>query len=248
MRELHPGAGIGFGPAIEDGFYYDFEVEEPFTPEDLAEIEARVVDVLAADDPFERRVVDQAEARELFADDPLKLERLEEFDADEVITVYRNGPFLDLCRGPHVPSTGRIKNVKLLSAAGAYWRGDENRQMLQRIYGTAFFSKKDLDAHLERLEEAKRRDHRLLGKQLDLFSTDARVGPGFILWHARGGVIRNEIENYERDLIVRHVTTSSTRPISCPRRCSRSPVTWRTSPKACSARWRWKAGAIVPSR
>ena len=204
VRALHPGAGIGFGPAIEDGFYYDFEVDEPFTPDDLEAIESQVGEVLAADDPFERRVVDKAEARELFADDPLKLERLEEFADDEVITVYENGPFLDLCRGPHLPSTGRIKNVKLLSAAGAYWRGDENRQMLQRIYGTAFFSKKDLAAHLERLEEAKRRDHRVLGKQLDLFSTDARVGPGLILWHPRGGVIRSEIEEFERDLIVRH--------------------------------------------
>jgi len=204
VRALEPSAGIGFGPAIDDGFYYDFEVDQPFTPETLEEIEGRLKEVLAADDAFERRVVDKAEARELFADDHLKLERLEEFDDDEVITIYRNGPFLDLCRGPHVPSTGRIKHVKLLSAAGAYWRGDESRQMLQRIYGTAFFSKKDMDEHLERLEEAKRRDHRVLGKQLDLFSTDARVGPGFILWHPRGAVIRNEIERFEQDLIVRH--------------------------------------------
>lgn len=204
VRELNPSAGIGFGPAIDDGFYYDFEVEQPFTPSDLEEIEAKLNEVLAADQAFVRRVVDKAEARELFADDPLKLERLEEFDDDEVISVYRNGPFLDLCKGPHVPSTGRIEHVKLLSAAGAYWRGDENRQMLQRIYGTAFFSKKDLKAHLERLEEAKKRDHRVLGKQLDLFSTDAKVGPGLILWHPRGAAIRSEIEDFERELIIRH--------------------------------------------
>jgi threonyl-tRNA synthetase len=204
VRELRPGAGIGFGPAIEEGFYYDFEVERPFTPEDLEIFEAKMREVAEADQPFERRRVDKAEARELFADDPLKLERLEEFADDEVITVYRNGPFLDLCRGPHVPSTSRLKHFKLLSAAGAYWRGDETRQMLQRIYGTAFFKQSDLDEHVRRLEEAKKRDHRKLGRELDLFSTDERVGQGLILWHPKGSLVRMEIENYERDLILRH--------------------------------------------
>lgn len=204
VRELRPGAGIGFGPAIEEGFYYDFEVDKPFTPEDLETFEAKMREVVEADQPFERRRVDKAEARGLFADDPLKLERLEEFADDEVITVYRNGPFLDLCRGPHVPSTGKLKHFKLLSAAGAYWRGDERRQMLQRIYGTAFFKQGDLDEHLRRLEEAKKRDHRKLGRELDLFSTDERVGQGLILWHAKGSLVRMEIENYERELILRH--------------------------------------------
>ncbi len=204
VREVEPTAGIGFGPAIEDGFYYDFDVEQPFTPEDLETFEAKLNEVLAADQSFERQVVSKEEALELFADDPLKLERLEEFSDDEVISAYRNGPFLDLCRGPHVPSTGRIKFVKLLSAAGAYWRGDESRPMLQRIYGTAFFSKKDLNKHLHRLQEAKKRDHRVLGKQLDLFSVDARVGPGLILWHPRGSVIRSEIERFEQELVQRH--------------------------------------------
>ena len=204
VRELRPGAGIGFGPAIDDGFYYDFDVEKPFTPEDLETFEAKMAEVVDADYAFERRVVTVEEARELFADDPLKLERLEEFSEDEVITVYRDGPFLDLCRGPHVPSTGRLKHFKLLSGAGAYWRGDESRQMLQRIYGTAFFKKSDLSDHLERLEEAKKRDHRVLGRELDLFSTDARVGPGLILWHPKGSVIRTEIETFERELVVRH--------------------------------------------
>jgi threonyl-tRNA synthetase len=204
VRDLRPGAGIGFGPAIDEGFYYDFEVDEPFTPEDLEAFEARMAAVIEADQPFARRRVTKEEARELFSDDPLKLERLEEFDDDEVITVYENGPFLDLCRGPHVPSTGRLQNFKLLSAAGAYWRGDERRQMLQRIYGTAFFGKKELRAHLVRLEEAKKRDHRTLGKQLDLFSTDSRVGPGLILWHPKGATVRSEVENYERELILRH--------------------------------------------
>ncbi len=204
VRELRPGAGIGFGPPIDDGFYYDFDVEAPFTPEDLEAFEAEMAEVTEADYPFTRRVVTAEEARELLSDDPLKLERLEEFTEDEVISVYRDGPFLDLCRGPHLPSTGRLKHFKLLSAAGAYWRGDESRQMLQRIYGTAFFTKKELDDHLERVEEAKRRDHRVLGRELDLFSTDPRVGQGLVLWHPKGAIIRTEIENFERDLVVRH--------------------------------------------
>ncbi|NJD20062.1 MAG: threonine--tRNA ligase [Gemmatimonadetes bacterium] len=204
VRELRPGAGIGFGPAIDEGFYYDFEVERPFTPEDLAAFEAKMREVAEADQAFERTRVDKAEARKLFHDDPLKLERLEEFADDEVITVYRNGPFLDLCRGPHVPSTGKLKHFKLLSAAGAYWRGDERRQMLQRVYGTAFFKQAELEEHLRRLEEAKKRDHRKLGRERDLFSTDDRVGQGLILWHAKGSLVRMEIENYERELILKH--------------------------------------------
>ena len=204
VRALRPEAGIGFGPAIEDGFYYDFAVDRPFTPEDLAAFEAKMRELAAADDPFERREVSRDEARALFADDPLKLERLEEIGDGETISVYRNGAFVDLCRGPHVPSTGRIRHVRLLSAAGAYWRGDERRQMLQRIYGTAWWSAEQLAAHLARLEEARRRDHRVLGQALDLFSVDARIGPGLILWHPRGTVIRGEVERWERELVLRH--------------------------------------------
>jgi threonyl-tRNA synthetase len=204
VRRLRPDAKIGFGPAIEDGFYYDFEVAQPFTPEDLEQFEAEMRKVIAEKFPFVRAEVSQAEARDKFADDPLKLERLSEFSEDEIISTYTDGPFIDLCRGPHVPDTSYLKHFKLLHTAGAYWRGDEKRQMLQRIYATAFFSKEDLEAHLHRLEEAKRRDHRLLGAQLDLYSTDQRVGPGLILWHPRGAIIRNEIEVYERDLILRH--------------------------------------------
>lgn len=204
VRRLRPDAKIGFGPAIEDGFYYDFEVEEPFTPEDLEKFEAEMKKVIAEKDRFVREEVSQAEARKRFADDPLKLERLSEFSEDEIISTYTDGSFIDLCRGPHVPDTSYLRNFKLLHTAGAYWRGDEHRQMLQRIYATAFFKKEDLEAHLHRLEEAKRRDHRLLAQQLDLYSTDPRVGPGLILWHPRGSIIRNEIENYERGLILRH--------------------------------------------
>jgi len=204
VRELRPGAGIGFGPAIDDGFYYDFEVDEPFTPEDLETFEKKMAEVAAADQPFERRRVSKEEARGLFSDDALKLERLEEFDDDEVITVYENGPFLDLCKGPHVPTTKRLKHFKLLSGAGAYWRGDEKRQMLQRIYGTAFHKRADLEEYLNRLEEAKKRDHRVLGKELDLFSIQEEVGQGFVLWHPRGGIIRHTIEEFLKASLLEH--------------------------------------------
>lgn len=197
VRELRPGAGIGFGPSIADGFYYDFDVDAPFTPEDLEAFEAKMAEVVKADQPFERRRVSKDEARELFSDDPLKLERLEEFDDDEVITVYENGPFLDLCKGPHVPSTGHLKHFKLLSGAGAYWRGDEKRQMLQRIYGTAFHKKGQLDEHLHRLEEARKRDHRRLGRDLDLFHFHP-VSPGAAFWTPRGTTIYNTLEAFVR--------------------------------------------------
>jgi threonyl-tRNA synthetase len=204
VRRLRPDAKIGFGPAIEDGFYYDFEVSEPFTPEDLDAFEAEMRRVVQEKYPFVREEVSQSEALKRFSDDPLKIERLSEFTEDEIISTYTDGPFIDLCRGPHVPDTSYLRHFKLLHTAGAYWRGDEKRQMLQRIYATAWFSKEDLEAYLHRIEEAKRRDHRLLGQQLDLYSTDQRVGPGLILWHPRGAIIRNEIETYESDLIQRH--------------------------------------------
>jgi threonyl-tRNA synthetase len=190
VRELFPNAGIGFGPPIEDGFYYDFQVDRPFTPDDLQRLEAKMAEVAARDFPFVREVVDRAEARRRFADDPLKLERISELGDNETITVYTDGPFVDLCRGPHIPRTGRLKHFKLLHAAGAYWRGDEKRQMLQRIYGTAWFKKEDLDAYLHRLEEARRRDHRVIGKQLDLFSIQEVVGPGLVFWHPKGAMIK----------------------------------------------------------
>jgi len=203
VRHLFPEAGIGFGPAIEDGFYYDFEVPRPFTPEDLERIEARMHEVAQADHPFVREEVGREDARRRFKDDPLKLERLEELGDDEVISVYTVGPFVDLCRGPHVPSTGHIKHFKLLHAAGAYWRGDSRRQMLQRIYGTAYFTKDELAADLRRREEAEKRDHRMLGKQLDLFSIQEDVGPGLILWHPRGAIIQFELRRLIEDEILK---------------------------------------------
>ena len=202
VRQLFPQAQIGFGPPIEDGFYYDFQVERPFGPDDLEAIEKKMVEVVKADYPFVREEVSRAEAKTRFKEDPLKLERIEDLGADEVISVYTDGPFVDLCRGPHLPSTGRIKHFKLLHAAGAYWRGDERRQMLQRIYGTAWFSKDDLDAYLRRLEEAKKRDHRVLGKQLDLFSIQEDVGPGLICWHPKGAMVQFQLRRFIEDTIL----------------------------------------------
>ncbi len=199
VRELFPHAAIGFGPPIEDGFYYDFEVPTPFTPEDLEKIEAAMGQVAAADYPFVREEVSRDEAKRRFKDDPLKLERIDDLGPDEVISVYTDGPFVDLCRGPHVASTGKIKHFKLLHAAGAYWRGDERRQMLQRIYGTAWFKKEDLEAYLHRLEEAKKRDHRKLGRELDLFMLH-HWAPGAVFFTSRGTTIVNEINAYMREL------------------------------------------------
>jgi threonyl-tRNA synthetase len=203
VRSLWPATGIGFGPPIADGFYYDFDVEQPFTPEDLERIEARMAEVIGEDDAFERREVERAEAETLFSDDPYKLERLEEIGEDDIISVYRDGSFVDLCRGPHMPSTGRVRNVKLLHAAGAYWRGDERRPMLQRIYGTSFFEKPNLEEHLRRLEEARRRDHRLIGKDLDLFSVQEDVGPGLIHWHPKGAMIQFILRRFLEDELLR---------------------------------------------
>lgn len=200
VRALYPGAGIGFGPPIDDGFYYDFDVPAPFTPEDLERIERAMAEVVAADDAFERREVSREEALVLFGDDPLKLERLAEIPEGEPITVYRNGPFLDLCRGPHAPRTGEIRHFKLLSGAGAYWRGDERRRMLQRIYGTAFYSGGALEAFLKRREEARKRDHRKLGRDLDLFSIQEDIGPGLICWHPKGARVQQELRRWMEDL------------------------------------------------
>jgi threonyl-tRNA synthetase len=199
VRRIRPDAKIGFGPAIDDGFYYDFEVERPFTPEDLERFETEMAKVAREKLPFVRAEVSRKQAERVFADDPLKLERLGELGEDEVISTYTDGPFVDLCRGPHVPDTSHLKHFKLLHTAGAYWRGDEHRQMLQRIYGTAWFKKEDLEAYLHRIEEAKRRDHRLLGKQLDLFLFH-QFSPGSVFWTERGTTIFNALVGYVREL------------------------------------------------
>jgi len=198
VRRLRPDAKIGFGPAIDDGFYYDFEVAEPFTPEDIAAFEAEMKKVVGEKYPFVRDEVNRSEAQKRFVDDPLKLERLAELGDDEVISTYTDGPFIDLCRGPHVPDTSRLKHFKLTHTAGAYWRGDSKRQMLQRIYGTAFFKKEDLDAYLTRIEEARKRDHRVVGRQLDLFMMH-QFSPGAVFWTERGTILFNAIQDFIRE-------------------------------------------------
>ncbi len=198
VRRLRPDAKIGFGPAIDEGFYYDFEVAEPFTPDDIAAFESEMKKVVGEKYPFVREEVNRGEAQKRFVDDPLKLERLSELGDDEVISTYTDGPFIDLCRGPHVPDTSRLKHFKLTHTAGAYWRGDSKRQMLQRIYGTAFFKKEDLDAYLTRIEEARKRDHRVVGRQLDLFLMH-QFSPGAVFWTERGNVIFNAILDFIRE-------------------------------------------------
>jgi len=205
VLSLFPGATFGIGPAIEDGFYYDFDIGRPFTPEDLEALEARMGEIIAADQPFAREAVSRRDALEIFADHPFKREIIERAEPSEVaapdeVTLYRNDGFVDLCRGPHLPSTGRLRAVKLLRTAGAYWRGDERREQLQRIYGTAWESRAALDAYLHRLEEAERRDHRRLGPELDLYSFPRELGSGLAVWHPRGGMVRKVIEDHSRRL------------------------------------------------
>ncbi len=198
VRRVRPDAQIGFGPAIDDGFYYDFGVATPFTPEDVAAFEEEMRKVIAEKYLFVREEIDRNEANRRFADDPLKLERIADLGADEVISTYTDGPFIDLCRGPHVPDTGYLKHFKLLHTAGAYWRGDEKRPMLQRIYATAFWKKEDLEQHLFRIEEAKRRDHRVVGKTLDLYLF-SQVSPGAAFWTERGTTMYNTLIDFIRD-------------------------------------------------
>ena len=196
VTQLYPDIKLAIGPPTDDGFYYDFLAPEPFRDEDLKRIERRMRGVIARNLPFEYSEYPRDEALQLHSDEPLKLEVISEIPEDEAISTYRHGKFEDLCAGPHVESTGKIPAFKLLSVAGAYWRGDENRPMLQRIYGTAFESQEALDEHLHRLEEARRRDHRLLGRELDLFSIHEETGPGLIIWHPKGARLRGLVEDY----------------------------------------------------
>ena len=199
VKELFPKAKVTIGPAIENGFYYDFDMDTPFTPEDLERIEAKMAELAKADLKITRQVLPSADAIKMFSDmgETYKTELINDLGVDTV-SVYSQGDFADLCRGPHLPSTSRIKSFKLLSIAGAYWRGDEKNRMLQRIYGTAFTDKKELEAYLHRIEEAKRRDHRKLGKELDLFSFSDEVGAGFAIWHPKGAMLRTILEDFER--------------------------------------------------
>lgn len=200
VKDLFPSAKVTIGPSIEDGFYYDFDVERAFTQEDLERIEKRMAEIIAEDKPFIRRSLSSDEAISFFGKqgETYKVELIKEI-GDGSVSIYEEGGFSDLCRGPHIPSTGYVKAFKLLSVAGAYWRGNEKNKMLQRIYGTAFPSAKELKKYLDFLEEVKKRDHRRLGKDLDLFSVSDDVGPGLILWHPKGALIRKTIEDFWRN-------------------------------------------------
>ncbi len=200
VKDCFPTVNLTIGPAIEEGFFYDFAFERPFTPEDLEKIEKRAHEIIQSDFRIKRLEMSKEEALQLFKDkgEAYKVELIEGFE-DQIVSMYQQGDFIDLCRGPHVGSTGQIHALKLLSSAGAYWRGDERNPMLQRIYGTSFPSQKSLDHHLTKLEEIKRRDHRKLGKELDLFSIQDETGPGLILWHPKGALVRLLIENFWRE-------------------------------------------------
>jgi threonyl-tRNA synthetase len=200
IKELYPQTKFAIGPSIADGFYYDLDCEHSFTQEDLPKIEKKMKEIIKSKRPFVRKELPKEDALKLFGDmgETYKVELVNELE-DDTVTVYEEGDFVDLCRGPHLETTGKVKAFKLLSVAGAYWRGDEKNKMLQRIYGTAFPAKDELKKHLEFLEEVKKRDHRRLGKELDLFSLNDDIGPGLVLWHPRGAAIRRVIENFWLD-------------------------------------------------
>lgn len=201
VKELFPGAKLGIGPPTEDGFYYDIYYEKPFDEEDLQRIEEKVKEIIKKNLPLERKEIPKEEAKELFKNlkEDFKLELIEELP-DNKVSIYSQENFIDLCKGPHLLSTGEIKAVKLLSVAGAYWRGNEKNPMLWRIYGTAFFSEEELKAYLDRLEEIKKRDHRRLGKELELFTIEEDIGPGLVIWLPKGAIIRNIIENFWKEV------------------------------------------------
>jgi len=204
VLELFPNVKLGIGPPIDNGFFYEFVRDEPFTPEDLAKIEAKMHELASKDIPNERKLIPKPEALELYrqSKQEFKCELVEEKATEPMVSFYTTGKFIDFCRGPHIPSTGRIKAFKLMNVAGAYWKGQEGNPQMQRIYGACFVEQKDLDDYLHKLEEAKRRDHRRLGQELDLFSIEEDAGPGLIFWHPKGGIIRREMEDWLRNALV----------------------------------------------
>ena len=205
VLELFPNVKLGIGPPIDTGFFYDFVRNEPFTPEDLARIEKKMHELSAQDIPNERKMLPKPEALELYRkwDQGFKCELVEERAIEPMVSFYTTGKFIDFCRGPHIPSTGRIRAFKLMSVAGAYWKGQEGNPQMQRIYGACFYTQQELDEYLHRLEEAKRRDHRRLGPELDLFSIQEEAGPGLIFWHAKGGLVRKLMEDWLREELLR---------------------------------------------
>ena len=260
VQQIWPEAKLGIGPPVENGFYYDFDVETPFVPEDLVKIESAMRKIIKENQRFERRVTTDADALDELKDEPYKIELIGlkggagaadtegasvEVGAGE-LTIYdnigRNGEakWSDLCRGPHLPTTKRIPAFKLMRSAAAYWRGDEKNKQLQRIYGTAWETKEALEEHLHRIEEAERRDHRKLGRELDLYSFPDEIGSGLAVFHPKGGVIKREMEDYVRRGTSRRASTTSAPPTSARTGCSTPPGTCPTTRTPCSRRWRWR--------
>jgi threonyl-tRNA synthetase len=242
IMELYPEVKLGHGPATDSGFFYDIYREVPFTPDDLAKIEERMAEVVAKNEPFRHEYVSHTEALTGYEEqeDFMKAHFVARFTKPgEQVSLYRNGSFVDFCRGPHVPSTGRVRAFKVMSIAGAYWLGDEKNPQLQRIYGTAFYNKKDLDAHFKHLEEIKARDHRVLGKQLDLFSIQEIAGPGLIFFHPKGAIVRKEMESWMREECLRRGYELVYTPHIMKRDL------WKISghdgvySRTCSRRWSW---------
>ncbi len=260
VQQVFPEAKLGIGPPIQDGFYYDFDVATPFVPEDLVKLESAMRKIIKENQRFERRVTTDDDALVELADEPYKVELIglkgnageaaegasAEVGAGE-LTIYDNVnrkgevAWKDLCRGPHLPTTKRIPAFKLMRSAAAYWRGDEKNKQLQRIYGTAWPSKDELDAHLHRLEEAERRDHRKLGRELDLFSFPDEIGSGLPVFHPKGGVIKREMETTSAGATSRRASPMSAPPTSPRTACSTPPATCRTTPTPCSRRWSSRA-------
>lgn len=248
VKQLFPTAQVTIGPTIEDGFYYDFAYERPFTPDDLKAIEEKMKELAKADLPVSRSVMSRDEAVSFFRGlgEAYKAEIIESIPANEDLSLYSQGDFTDLCRGPHVPSTGHLKAFKLMKLAGAYWRGNSDNEMLQRVYGTAWRDKKALKAYLRRLEEAEKRDHRKLGKAQDLFHIQEEA-PGMVFWHPKGWTVYREVEQYIRDKIRRAGYQEIRTPQIVDRSLWRSPVTGTNTGKTCSPPIR-KSGTMPSSR
>jgi threonyl-tRNA synthetase len=232
VLELFPDVKLGIGPPIEHGFFYEFLRDEPFTPEDLERIEKKMRELAAQDIPNERKLLPKPEAVELYRkwNQGFKCELVEEKAVEPMVSFYTTGKFIDFCRGPHIPSTGRIRAFKLMNVAGAYWKGQEGNPQMQRIYAACFYTQAELDEYLHRLEEAKRRDHRRLGQELDLFSIQEDAGPGLIFWHPKGGLVRKLMEDWLRDELLRRGYDLVYTPCAWPSlaRCT------ATSARACS--------------
>jgi threonyl-tRNA synthetase len=250
VTELFPDVKVAGGPPIENGFYYDFARDQPFTPEDLERIEARMREIVAARQPFEYQETTRDEAQKRFAasGETYKLHFLSQIPDGAKVTYYKNGHFLDLCRGPHVATTGDIGAFKLTHVAGAYWLGSERNEMLQRIYGTAFATQAELEQHLKNVEEALKRDHRRLGRELEIYSVHEEVGAGLILWHPKGGMLRHVIEGFWKDEHLRrgyqlvytpHIASETCRCVTP----SWAPCIATSDPACCTA---WSACAASP--